>query len=76
VTAASLVEAWSGNAAGLRQGPRPDWHEHNLRAIPIFAGIPVAAMTCAASAVRISIASGFGWVSALSLRALTASRLD
>jgi hypothetical protein len=90
---------------------------HNLCAIPIFVGIPTAALTCAGSAARsgeyrwaaysagsavvmagasgffgagfggvprlagwggvyqrISIASGFGWLSALSLRALTASR--
>jgi len=88
---------------------------HNLCAIPIFAGIPVAALTCAASATRrrefrwascsavsavvmtgafvqfgaafggatrltgrggawqrISITTGFGWLSALSLRALIA----
>ena len=86
---------------------------HNLCAIPIFAGIPTAALTCAASAAlrreyrwaaycsgsaigmtgtfmlfgagfggaarlagragvfqRVSIATGFGWLSALSLRAL------
>jgi len=90
---------------------------HNLGAIPIFAGIPAAALTCAGSAARrreyrwaaycagsaigmtgssalfgaafggsprlvrgggffqrISIATGFGWLSALSLRALRASR--
>jgi len=90
---------------------------HNLCAIPIFAGIPAAALTCAASAARrreygwaaycagsaigmtgtfalfaaafggaprlaghggvlqrLSVATGFGWVSALSLRALRASR--
>jgi hypothetical protein len=90
---------------------------HNLCAIPIFGGIPVAAMTCAGSAARrgeyrwaacsagsaiamagafllcgaafggarhlagrggvfqrISIATGFGWISALSLRALTSTR--
>jgi hypothetical protein len=88
---------------------------HNLCAIPIFAGIPVAALVCATSAARraewrwasysagsaiamptafvlfgaafggvprlaerggifqrISIAVGFGWLSALSLRALSA----
>jgi uncharacterized protein DUF998 len=87
---------------------------HNLCAIPIFAGIPVAALICATSAARrgeyrwasysagsaiamtsafvlfgaafggaprlageggvfqrISVASGFGWLSALSLRTLT-----
>jgi len=92
---------------------------HNLCAIPIFAGIPTAALTCAVSAVRrreyrwvsystgsavamvgafglvgaafggeprlanhggvfqrASIASGFGWLSALSFRALVASRRD
>jgi Protein of unknown function (DUF998) len=90
---------------------------HNLCAIPIFAGIPVAALTCAGSAARgraypwaaycavsaigmagafalfgaaldgrsrlagrggvfqrISIATGFGWLTALSLRALRQSR--
>jgi Protein of unknown function (DUF998) len=90
---------------------------HNLCAIPIFAGIPVAALTCACSAARrgeyrwatycagsaigmtgtfvlfgaafggaprlagragvfqrISVATGFGWLSALFLRALGASR--
>ena len=92
---------------------------HDLCAIPVFAGIPGAALTCAGSATRsgeyrwaaysagsavvmagafmlvlgaalgggvprlagrsgvvqrISIASGFGWLSALSLRALTSSR--
>jgi hypothetical protein len=92
---------------------------HNLCAIPVFAGIPAAALACARSATRsgeygwaaysagsavvmagafmlvlgaavgrgvsrlagrsgvvqrISIASGFGWLSALSLRALTSSR--
>jgi hypothetical protein len=90
---------------------------HNLCAIPIFAGIPAAALTCAGSAARrreyrwaaycagsavattgasglfgaafdgtaprlarrggvfqrISIATGFGWIGALSLRALRAS---
>jgi hypothetical protein len=89
---------------------------HNLCAIPIFAGIPIAALICAGSAARrrdyrwatycagsaigmtgtfvlfgaafggaprlarragvfqrISIATGFGWLSALSLRALRAS---
>lgn len=89
---------------------------HNLCAIPIFAGIPVAALTCAGSAARgraypwaaycvgsaigmsgafvlfgaafagrprlarrggvfqrISIATGFGWLTALSLRALCQS---
>ena len=89
---------------------------HNLCAIPIFAGIPVAALTCAGSAARrreyrwgaysaesaivmagafllfgaafggaprlagrggvfqrISIATGFGWISALSLRAWSSS---
>jgi hypothetical protein len=87
---------------------------HNLFALPIFAGIPVAGITCAVSAARrreyrwasystasavamtgafalfgaafggtpplagrggifqrISIMAGFGWLSALSLRALT-----
>ncbi len=90
---------------------------HNLCAIPIFAGIPIAGLTCATFAVRrgqylwasyaagsaitttsafvlfaaafgdaplldgrggvmqrISITTGFGWLSALSLRALTAAR--
>jgi hypothetical protein len=92
---------------------------HNLCAIPVFAGIPAAALTCAGSATRsgeyrwaaysagsavvmagafmlvlgaavgggvprlagrggvfqrISIASGFGWLSALALRALTSPR--
>jgi hypothetical protein len=91
---------------------------HNLCAIPIFAGIPLAALACAGSAAgrreyrwatycagsaigttgtfalfgvafgggaprlagragvfqRISIATGFGWLSALSLRGLRASR--
>ncbi len=90
---------------------------HNLCAIPVFIGIPVAALTCAGSATRrgehrwaayctgsaivmtgacvlfgaafggqarlaprgglfqrISIASGFSWMSALSLRALLQSR--
>lgn len=92
---------------------------HNVCAIPIFAGIPVAALSCAASAARqreygwaaystgsavamlgafllfgaafsdaprpadrggvfqrISITSGFSWLSALSLRALIASCRD
>lgn len=90
---------------------------HNLCAIPIFAGIPAAALACAAAAARrgeyawalysagsavgmtrafalfgaafggtprlagrgglwqrISIATGFGWLSVLSLRALTSVR--
>jgi hypothetical protein len=90
---------------------------HNLCAIPIFAGIPAAALTCAGSAARrrehgwaaccvgsaigmagtfilfgaafggaprlagrggvfqrISIATGFGWLSALALRARRAAR--
>jgi hypothetical protein len=90
---------------------------HNLCAVPIFLGIPIAAATCAAVAAlqrdhrwaawcaasaigmagttvlfgagfggaprltehagafqRISIATGFGWLSALSVRALRASR--
>jgi hypothetical protein len=90
---------------------------HNLCAIPIFAGIPAAALTCAGSAARrreyrwaaycagsaigmtgafslfgaafggaprlagrggvfqrVSITTGFGWLSALSLRALRPSR--
>jgi hypothetical protein len=89
---------------------------HNLCAIPIFAGIPIAALTCAMSAARsgeyrwasysagsaiamasasvlfgaafggeprlagrggvlqrVSIAAGFGWLSALSRRALTST---
>lgn len=89
---------------------------HNLCAIPIFAGIPTAALTCATFAARqgqnrwasysvgsaismmsafalfgaafggaprlaerggvmqrVSITAGFGWVSALSLRALTSA---
>ena len=92
---------------------------HNLCAIPIFAGIPVAALICATSAAlrgeyrwasysagsaiamtsafvlfgaafggaprlagqggvfqRISITAGFGWLSALSLRALSAGLLS
>jgi len=92
---------------------------HNLCAIPIFAGIPVAALICATSAARrreyrwasysagsavamtsafglfgaafggaprlaghggvfqrISIIAGFGWLSALSLRALSAVLLS
>lgn len=94
----------------------PKGRLHNLCAIPIFAGTPIAALTCAASAARrgeypwasysaasaiamasafvlfgaafggaprlagrggvlqrLSITIGFGWVSALSLRALTSS---
>lgn len=90
---------------------------HNLCAIPVFVGIPIAALICAGSAAsrsdyrwaawcagsaigmtgatalfgagfggaarfaehagvwqRVSIATGFGWLSALSLRALRASR--
>jgi hypothetical protein len=90
---------------------------HNLRAVPIFVGIPIAVATCAGVAAlrgdhrwaawcaasrigmtgttflfgagfggaarlaehagafqRISIATGFGWLSALSVRALRASR--
>ncbi len=90
---------------------------HTLCAIPVFAGIPVAALTCATFAMRegqyswasysagsaiamtsafglfgaafggaprlagrggvmqrVSIATGFGWLSVLSLRAFTASR--
>lgn len=89
---------------------------HNLCAIPIFAGIPIAALTCAVSAARrgeyrwasysagsaiamtsatvlfgaafggasrlggrggvlqrVSIATGFGWLSALSRRAFTSA---
>lgn len=100
--------AWS--AAPTRRG-----RLHNLCAIPIFAGIPVAALICATSAARrgeyrwasysagsaiamtsafmlfgaafggaprlaeqggffqrISITTGFGWLSALSLRTLSA----
>ena len=92
---------------------------HNLFALPIFAGIPAAALTCATSATRrgeyrwasysagsaiamtrafvlfgaafggaprlagrggvlqrISITTGFGWLSALSLRALTSLLLS
>jgi hypothetical protein len=98
--------------AGSREGKL-----HYLCAIPIFAGIPAAALTCAGSAARrgeyrwasysvgsafvmarafmlfgaafggvprlverggifqrISIVAGFGWLSALSLRALTSLR--
>lgn len=90
---------------------------HNLCAIPIFAGIPIAALTCATFAVRrgqyrwasysagsaiamttafvlfgaafggaprlagrggvmqrVSITTGFGWLSALALRALTSGQ--
>ncbi len=97
------------SAAPTREG-----RLHNVSAIPIFAGIPIAALTCATSAAhrgeyrwasysagsaiamtsasvllfgvafggaprlagrggvlqRVSIAAGFGWSSALSLRAL------
>lgn len=92
---------------------------HNLCAIPIFAGIPVAALICATSAARrreyrwasysagsaiamtgafvlfgaafggvgrlagrggvfqrVSITTGFGWLSALSLRTLSAILLS
>ena len=95
--------------------PTPEGRLHNLCAIPIFAGIPFAALTCATfsahrreyrwasysagSAIamtsafvlfgaafggtprlaerggvfqRISVATGFGWLSALSLRTLIA----
>ena len=96
--------------------PTREGRLHNLCAIPIFAGIPIAAMTCATFAVRrgqyrwasysaastiamtsafvlfgaafggaprlaglggvvqrVSIATGFGWLSALSLRVLTSA---
>ena len=96
--------------------PTRDGQLHNLCAIPIFAGIPIAALTCATFAVRrgqyrwasysagsaiamtsafvlfgaafggaprlagrggvmqrVSITAGFGWLSALSLRALTSA---
>ena len=105
--------------AGRDSAPPPSTRAgrlHDLCAIPIFAGIPVAALTCAGSAARrgeyrwatysagsaivmagafvlfgaafgaanrvagrggvfqrISIATGFGWISALSLRAWTSS---
>lgn len=97
--------------------PTREGRLHNLCAIPIFAGIPVAGLTCATFAVgqrqylwasysagsaitmtsasvlfgaafggaprlgerggvmqRVSVATGFGWLSVLSLRALTAAR--
>lgn len=97
--------------------PTPAGRLHNLFAIPIFAGLPAAALASAASAVRrrqyrwaaycagsaigmvgafvlfgaglggvarlsgragafqrVSIATGFGWLSALSLRVLRGSR--
>ncbi len=97
--------------------PTREGRLHNLCAIPIFAGIPIAGLTCATIAVRqgqylwalysagsaiamasafvlfgaafgdaprldghggfmqrISITTGFGWLSGLSLRALTAAR--
>ena len=109
----------SGQAPDDVSPPRtqtPAGKLHNLCAIPIFAGIPIAALVCAGSAARrrdyrwatycagtaigmtrtfmlfgtafggaprlagragvfqrLSIATGFGWLSALSLRALRAS---
>jgi Protein of unknown function (DUF998) len=97
--------------------PTREGRLHNLCAIPIFVGIPIAALTCATFAVRrgqyrwasysassaiamtsafvlfgsafggaprlagrggamqrVSITTGFGWLSALSLRALAATR--
>lgn len=117
-------------AAGFRPSPRDhdqadcppsvvptrEGRLHNVCAIPIFVGIPIAALTCATSAAgngeyrwasysagsaiamtsatvlfgaafggaprfgrqggvlqRVSIATGFGWLSALSLRALTSA---
>jgi hypothetical protein len=97
--------------------PTPAGKLHNLCAIPVFAGVPAAALTCAGSAARrreyrwaafcagsavgmtgasvlfgaafggaprlaqrggifqrISITTGFGWLSALSLRARRAAR--
>lgn len=105
------------NGAAPHSASTREGHLHNLCAIPIFAGLPVAALTCAGSAARraeyrwavysagsgvamigafglfgaafggvprlagrggvfqrISIASGFGWLSALSLRALSSRR--
>ena len=99
------------------QGGTREGRLHNLCAIPIFAGVPLAALTCAASGARgraylwaacclgsaigmtgafvlfgaalggqprlagrggvfqrISIATGFGWLSALCLRALRQPR--
>jgi Protein of unknown function (DUF998) len=102
-----------GADPALPVAPTRSGRLHNLCAIPIFAGIPAAALTCATSAARmreyrwasysasaivmtdafvlfgaalggasrlagrggvfqrISIMTGFGWLSALSLRALT-----
>jgi Protein of unknown function (DUF998) len=105
----------SDDAYSALRAPKatPQGRLHNLCAIPIFAGIPIAALVCAGSAAhrrqcrwaahcagsaigmtgafalfgaafgetspltgrggvfqRISIAIGFGWLSALSLRAL------
>ena len=99
-----------------RTAPTPAGQLHNLSAIPIFAGIPVAGMASAATALRhgdwrwasysaasslamvgtfllfasafgtgsrvgrkgglfqrLSIGAGFGWLTALSLRALSSS---
>jgi hypothetical protein len=96
--------------------PTREGNLHTLCAIPIFAGIPIAALTCATSAAhrrqyrwasysagsgaamaiafvlfgaafggasrlaghgglmqRVSITAGFGWLSALSLRALASA---
>jgi hypothetical protein len=106
----------SGDHDGAGATPTRGGTMHNLCAIPIFVGIPVAALTCAAYAARrgqyrwavysagsavamtgasaqfgaafggsprvagrgglwqrISIATGFGWLSAISLRALSSA---
>jgi len=105
------------DGGSLPTGPTLAGKLHNLCAVPIFVGIPIAALACAGSAARrrehrwavccagaaiamtgtfalfgagfggapklarlagvfqrISVATGFGWLSALSLRALRASR--
>ena len=107
----------AGNGTAQPSNVSREGRLHNLCAIPIFAGIPVAGLTCAGSAARrgeyrwatycaasaggmtgafllfgaafgptsrlaglggvfqrLSIATGFVWVSALSLRALRRSR--
>ena len=106
-------EERSQDADAARTAPSREGQLHNLCAIPIFAGIPIAALASATTAVRsgdyrwacysagssvmmvtsfllfgrafggascfaekggvfqrISIAFGFGWLTALSLRAL------
>lgn len=108
----------SGDHGTTRTAPTREGRLHNLFAIPIFAGIPVAAAASALSAMRqrdyrwawysvgsilgmassfvlfgaafgdgsplagkggmfqrLSIASGFGWLSALSLRAVRGTRV-